>query len=478
MANILSKSKTMKHLKINISALILGALAFSCDGQKEEEKKDTAPVQVSQNEKINKWTKDVMDEVYFWLEDLKTPISRNSDPTKYFESLLNTPTDRFSRIFPDYQNLIKSLQGVSKEAGYEITLARESSENNNVLAFITYVKKNTPAKENNLLRGDIITEINGQRMTLENYQSLLQKIGEPHNIGFFRYNASAKAYEKQPTVNLNVIEVEENPNFLDTIYTIENQKIGYVVYNFFAPGIDGQPKIYDDQMDQVFAKFKAANIKHLIIDFRYNGGGSLSSAINLASLIAPGVTDKDIFAKNRYNSFLSKFDQFKNVNNLFKSKTENLGSTLSNNRVYVLTTSRTASASELIINGLKPFMDVYLIGGKTVGKNVGSVALEDKDNPENNYGLLPIVVKIFNRDDRSDYDTGFEPNISANELSQNFFYPIGDTNDLLLKLAINHILGKPNERLQFTHREDLGSSLSRHIRNERIIMDPELFSLK
>jgi carboxyl-terminal processing protease len=460
----------MKSFRFIILMLVILPLAFSCDLFK----KDEVPVALSQNEKTNKWIKEVMDEVYYWLEDLKTPIALDSDPEKYFESLLNKPTDRFSRIFPDYRALMNSLSGISKEAGYEFTLARESSENNNVVAFITYVKPNTPAFEKNLLRGDIITEINGQRLTLDNFQALLKKIEEPHSLNFFRYVASSNTFERQGTVNLDVIVVEENPNFLDTVYTIENQKIGYVVYNFFSPGKEESTE-YDDEMNLVFARFKAENIQHLIVDFRYNGGGSISSAINLASLIAPGVTNQDIFAKNRYNSFLSKFEEFQNVNNFFRSKPENIGANLSNKRVYILTSTRTASASELIINGLKPFMDVFIIGGKTVGKNVGSFPLEDKKNPENKYGLLPIVVKIFNKDDKSDYGNGFDPDIQANELSQPFFYPIGDTNDLLLKLAINHILSKPNERLKLVQREDLGSSLSRHIKTEQIILDSKMY---
>jgi carboxyl-terminal processing protease len=455
--------------------ILLGFLILSTSCDKEKEGQEIVPL--TKNEKINTWIKEVMDEVYFWLDDMKTPIAKSSEPNQYFESLLFKPTDRFSRIFPDYQELIKNLQGISKEAGYEFTLARESNDNENVLAFITYIKKNTPAAEKNLKRGDIIAEINGQKLTLTNYQSLIGKINEPHSITYFRYNNSSKTYDKQAALDLNVIEVSENPNFLDTVYTIDNQKIGYVVYHFFAPGITGQPTVYDDQMDNVFAKFKAEGIQHLIVDFRYNGGGSESSAINLASLIAPGVTSSNIFSKTRYNRFIMSFEQYQNVTRSFKTKAQNLGATLKNNRVYILTTRRTASASELIINGLKPYMDVYLVGDLTVGKNVGSIAIEDKENPENKYGLLPIVVKIFNKDDKSDYDNGFKPDIQANEISQPFFYPLGDTNDLLLKLAINHILGKNNERLELVERNDVGSSLLRHVRNEKIIMDSDLMEL-
>ncbi|MFY8079029.1 MAG: peptidase S41, partial [Flavobacteriales bacterium] len=98
------------------------------------------------------------------------------------------------------------------------------------------------------------------------------------------------------------------------------------------------------------------------------------------------------------------------------------------------TSTRTASASELIINGLKPYMDVFLIGDKTTGKNVGSVAFEDKENPKNKYGILPFISRSFNSLDQSDYTTGFAPNIEVKESSERL-KPLGDVKELLLRKA-------------------------------------------
>src|SRR5690606_22852325 len=113
----------------------------------------------------------------------------------------------------------------------------------------------------------------------------------------------------------------------------------------------------------------------------------------------------------------------------------NLGNTLTGNRLYVLTSSGTASASELIINGLKPYMDVFLIGDVTYGKNVGSIAIEDEENPENKYGLLPIVTQSFNSLDESDYSTGFTPNIPINENTERLRM-LGDVNEIMLRTAL------------------------------------------
>lgn len=468
----------MKYLfsKSTGISLLFGSLIF-LNGCKDKTE-DPVP-ELSANAKVNTWIQDVMDQAYFWLDDMKKPIALESDPEDYFESLLFRPTDRFSVIYPDYQELINSLSGVTKEAGYEITLARESSTNNNVIAFITYIKKGSPAESKGLRRGDLITHINGVRLTLDNYQTILGQISEAHSLSFFRYNEASSSYVAQTPVDLTTVVLSENPNFLDSIYTIGNQKIGYMVYHFFASGIEGQSTRYDDEMDAIFAKFKAEGINHLILDFRYNGGGTQNSIVNLASLIAPDATINDVFFKTKYNSFLMGFDQYKNIQVKFKSKPQNLGPILTGNRVYVITSSRTASASELIINGLKPYMDVFLVGGLTFGKNVGSVPIEDEENPNNKYGLLPIVSKAFNKNDQSDYSNGFQPNIQGNELSQPTLLPLGDTNEFLLKLTLEQITGIPSsDRIQLIDRIDLGSSIENQTRFGKLIDDQTKFKLK
>lgn len=458
----------MRKLMINkfknplTSFLLMGLIIgmVSCQ-DKDDQKPDT---EVSPNVAINKWIKEQMDTYYYWLEDMKTPIAQDSDPEDYFEALLNRPTDRFSEIYPNYQELVNSLSGVSREAGYEISLARESSQNENVLAFVVYTKKGSPAESQGLRRGDIITQINGQTLTLNNYQNLLRQRSDNHTVNFFRFNPETENYSPQPQISLETITLAENPNFLDTIYTINNQKIGYVVYHFFAPGIEGQPKRYDDQMDAIFGRFKAENINHLILDFRYNGGGFVSSAVNLASLIAPSVTSEDIFSRTKYNSFLSQFQEIRDLEiRKFDNKSQNLGNILNGNRIHIITSGRTASASELIINGLKPYMNVYLVGGVTVGKNVGSIAIEDEDNADNDYGILPIVSMSFNKDNQSEYTNGFTPNISANELSQQVLLPLGDTNEYLLGLTLQQITGV-GARYNLVDRIEIGSSFEGKIR--------------
>jgi carboxyl-terminal processing protease len=444
--------------------MILLSLVWGVGCQEKEDTEPPVKEEPNPNIAINKWINDVMKEVYLWLPEMKTPIANTSEPSDYFESLLNRPTDRFSVIYPDYQQLINSLNGISLEAGYEFTLYRESSSNNNVVAEVTYIKKNSPASNAAMKRGDYITRINGTQMTLENYRTVLGLIDKPHTLNTLRFNESSGGFVAQPEISLTPVELSENPNFLDSVYTVNGEKIGYVVYHFFAPGPGNNSTAYDQEMDGIFAEFKTKGIQHLVLDFRYNGGGFVSSAVNLASLIAPDVKSTDIFSKTKYNSFLMQFDNLKNVQTPFRAKAENLGKTLKNNRVYVLTSTRTASASELIINGLKPYMDVFIIGDKTTGKNVGSVPFEDDDNPSNKYGMLPIISRSFNSLDQSEYTNGFLPNVEAKESSERL-KPLGDINELLLRKAIEKITGVPSgARFQPLDRVDLGSTLDSKVR--------------
>ena len=142
-----------------------------------------------------------------------------------------------------------------------------------------------------------------------------------------------------------------------------------------------------------------------------------------------------------------------------KSKAQNIGDQLSG-KLYILTGSRTASASELIINGLNPYMDVFLIGDVTYGKNVGSISLYDDEDPRNTWGMQPIVVKVYNSDNQSDYSQGFSPDIE-NKDNKLFIYPLGDTREELLSKALEQITGIPSagRKTEVAEQEIIGHSL-------------------
>ena len=141
--------------------------------------------------------------------------------------------------------------------------------------------------------------------------------------------------------------------------------------------------------------------------------------------------------------------------------------TLNLTKLYVITTDNTASASELTINGLKPYLTVKQVGTTTVGKYVGSFTLQDLDtkgnvNPNDTWTMQPIVVKIANSLGVSDYVNGLVPDITVSEDVASLL-PFGDTNETLLKAVLNDIQGLPQKSAALRS----GLSLSKKIADSK-----------
>ena len=156
--------------------------------------------------------------------------------------------------------------------------------------------------------------------------------------------------------------------------------------------------------------------------------------------------------KKVYNAAYTEYLTKQNDKTSFITKFQNEANNIGNlNRVFILTSNSTASASELIINNLKPFMEVILVGEHTYGKNVGSFTITD-EKKRWNYGLQPISFKITNSLDQSDYGTvnGFLPNYEVNDNVLPYKL-LGDPSETVLKAALN-IIGpvayKSNATLQ------------------------------
>jgi carboxyl-terminal processing protease len=428
---------------------------------------------VGKNAYVNEWILENMELYYLWNTDIPGSPNKSQEPDVFFESLLSNE-DRFSWIQENYQELLNSLQGVNKEAGYEFLLYRDNTIPENVLAQVVYVKAGSPAASTDLKRGDIITQINGQQITMTNYTGLLAQISENHTVKYSRYNFSTTLFEDKGTLSLTTTEFAENPNYLHRVFEIGGKKIGYYVYNFFATGPTPTSTQYKDEMDAIFNQFKAQGITDLIVDLRYNSGGSEGATINLASLVGKGVTSADIFTIREYNDILeAELEQDVRVTK-FMDKPQNVGSMLSNSRLYILTRNRTASASELLINGLRPYMDVFIVGDTTVGKNVGSISLYKPNDPRNTWGMQPIIVKSYNKLSQSEYGNGFIPNI-ANDDNSLVLLPLGDTEENLLSLAITEITGIGSRKSPESRKTlgEIGSSADRKRGNFNLLIDDD-----
>ncbi|MEQ8713780.1 MAG: S41 family peptidase [Cyclobacteriaceae bacterium] len=429
---------------------------------------------------VNTWIQEEMDFWYLWKSEFPADPDETQNPDNYFSSILSSK-DRFSWIQDDYLELLGSLQGVSNDTGHEIRYLNDAENPGNVIGQILYVKPGSPSDFAGMQRGDLITHVNGTLMTSSNYRDLNSDMNSSHDIEFIRYSFETDEFSTLGPVSINPIQFSENPNFLDTIFNYEGAKIGYYVYNQFSSGPTSADQSYVTEMDAIFQNFRSQRIDHLIVDLRYNPGGAITVATNLGSLIGSGVGSQDVFALRQYNADLQQLilnDASLGSNfleNKFEFKTANVGGLI--DKVYVLTGYRTASASELLINGLRPFMEVFMIGDTTVGKNQASVSLFEENDPNNTWGIQPIVASIGNSLGESDYEDGLFPHIADQDLSRKL-YPLGDIRENLLSLAIENITGVFPARIR---RVDDGTRAMTQPNDPRlnapILLDDELSDL-
>ncbi|WP_439556904.1 S41 family peptidase [Dyadobacter sp.] len=402
-------------------------------------------VDPADDKQTNEWIYANMKYWYYWNDHIPASPDYTQKPDDFFESLLykfdaNTRPDgdRFSWIQESADELQASLAGESKTTGMEYKLVYFPSGSTNVIGIVLYVIPDSPADKAGFVRGDIFNNVNDQKLTGSNYSQLLNT-EDKKTFKLAKING-ATLEETTTSREIAPVVLQEDPVFFDTIFTYGPNKIGYVVYHQFIPQpyktTNGQ---YDKKLDNIFTTFQRNNVNALVVDLRYNPGGYVSSATNLASLIVKG-TSNDIFYYKEYNDEVTETNRKKFGDSYFYdkfiTKTQNIGGNL-NNLVF-LVSSRSASASELLINGLKPYMNVTLVGTRTVGKNVGSVTLTGEDKGIK-WGLQPIVSKSLNKDKKSDYNTGFVPEIAASE--GNILYPYGDPRDPLLGEALFKITG-------------------------------------
>lgn len=431
-------------MKKNTVWLFLGVVFFlvSC------REKVVDPVGMVTDKEVNNWILENMKTWYFWNDKLPASANVNQKPQDFFSSLLyrydatlRPDGDRFSWIQENADELKASLSGETTSPGLEFRLIRYTSTGDDIFGVVTYPVKGSPAEKAGFKRGDYFTHVNGQKLTLSNYSSLLYTGTDAKVFTMGTLDAANNVVSSAVTRSVTTSVIQSDPVYFDTTYVRGNTRVGYLVYHQFIPGPNGSSvKTYDQKLEKIFADFKTKGVNELVVDFRYNRGGYVSSATQIASMMAKGVTTNDVFYYKEYNKTVTPSLEKEYGKSFFQdnfvSKSQNIGGTLS--RVFFLTSTSTASASELVINGLKPFMPIVIVGGKTTGKNVGSITLSD-ENKRIKWGIQPIVSRSSNSQRSSEYTAGFSPNVAKTEGV--VLYPYGDPRDPLLGEALFQIFG-------------------------------------
>lgn len=428
----------MKNLKLLLIAFFVGSMFISCFEDRDDQIgfATTVDIQNFIYEGLSIFylykadEPDLADDRFASSGELNAFLSTFATPESLFDHLL-VEQDRFSFLIDDYRVLERLLDGVTLNNGMEFGLVKIQASGE-IFGYVRYVLPNTSASENGVERGMIFNSVDGETITESNFNALFSQTS--YTIGLATLNGDELVATGE-SISLTKGQVTENPIHISKVLTVNGQKIGYLMYNAFTSD-------FDSQLNAVFADFKAQGITDLVLDLRYNGGGSIETANDLSSMIT-GQFNGQLFVELVYN------ENFSSRNIVFNNEIEATGETINSlnlNRVFVLTTSSSASASELVISGLMPYIDIVQIGETTTGKFQGSTVIYDSPTYTSKvnvslghrYAMLPLILKSVNADGFTDYANGIEPDILIQEDFNNLGV-LGDPNEPLLSAALDQI---------------------------------------
>lgn len=421
-----------------LGVLFVSALLLVSCGKEKGLNPDPPLTDEVTNADINQWVLDSMKLYYYWTDFMPANPNLNASPTQFFESILKRPEDRFSWI-QNNEDLRNQLSGVIKTSG--LGLGWFLVGTNNAGAAVRYVHKNSPAEKAGIKRGDLFIKVNGEYFTANGNQiTNADPVFGNETFTLTRGILNDGVISPGGDITLTPVEnFQETAILMDTVLTTPNQtKVGYLFYNRF---LSNQAQ----QLVDAFGRFKAAGITELIIDERYNGGGGINVAGVLSGMIHKNFDVNAPFILYNFNQRLGGSISL-TYGDVFGAGN---GPVVSNNnlaldRVFILATGSSASASELLINNLRPFMgasNVIHIGTATRGKDDASITISNSNTSrfkeENDWGIQPIILKYANRDGVGNFVDGLTPAYTVNESIP--YAPMGSEEDPLIGKALSII---------------------------------------
>lgn len=306
--------------------------------------------------------------------------------------------------------------------GYGFGLAQAS--NGDIV--VSQVFSDGPAAEAELLRGYRIAAIDGRDMSIilanEGLSVALDSNveGATHTFTFVD-SSGVLVGDIDLTSRIVTIDVVGPSVVLPS--AMNGEDVGYLMFRSFIGSADAQ-------LRSAFAEFKNAGIKHIVVDLRYNGGGIVDTAVVLGSLLGGPALQGNIFVEFSFNS--DKAGENWRENFQYEVNSIDFDS------VSFITSKNTASASELLINGLQPYFEnagkyLSIIGTPTYGKPVGQAGFDICDAQ---YRVRPVTFFVDNVLGEGDYFTGLPVDCTAYD---DYSTPFGDTSDPLLNTALTHM---------------------------------------
>ncbi|BBB58916.1 hypothetical protein UNDKW_0643 [Undibacterium sp. KW1] len=362
------------------------------------------------------WVRAHLDDVYLWYRDIvNVPAANYSTPASYFDALIVKSKDRFS--FTDAQGSIDDYFQSGEDVSYGYSLVREGSK-----IRVRYVQPGSPADIAQLKRGTTLVSVDstdlGGSLSNAQYDALFPSKTETHSFRVQDTNAASSRL-----VSMTSTTVTTAPVLLDQILNVNGKKIGYMVFTDHI-------RTAEAPLVTAMRKFQNARVDDLVLDLRYNGGGYLYIANELSTMIAGSKVVNKVFEQLQFNDKHTDLTA-DNVSYFYDTDTNNrLLPQLNLPRVFILTGSGTCSASESIINGLKPFMQVILIGDTTCGKPYGFV---QTNNCKTAY--FAIQFAGVNAAGQGDFTNGFSP---LCKVSDDLNHDLGNQSESRLSAALTY----------------------------------------
>ncbi|MCC5936556.1 MAG: carboxyl-terminal protease [Lunatimonas sp.] len=402
--------------KYSFLFLLLGLVALvSCTEDEEVPEVRIKRVKEAIYASMNEW--------YFWNDFIPTGV--NVQQYSSYEGLLRglvySQLDRWSYITtPSEFN--RAFTGQQAGHGFGIGIGTDDN------LYVSFVYEASPAGKDGWQRGWEVIAVNGR--PISTYRS-----GNGYNLQLGPNTSDIQNTftlrlpdGSETTRTIGKSDYQTNSVLHREVFKVDDKRVGYWVYNSFraSPGVTPTKST---EVEQALNYFEEGQIKELIIDLRYNGGGSVNVAEQIMNALIPSVHDGKLMYTNALNSDKSNFNEtyeFKKTGNLELD------------RLIFITSRGSASASELIINCLEPYMETVIIGENTYGKPVGSFPLSRYNNTlaANDVELVPVTFAIANANGKAEYYDGFPVDfLAGDDISKNW----GDQNDPRLRAAVNYI---------------------------------------
>ena len=374
------------------------------------------------------WMYETMQQEYLYYQDIPDKNSLNffKKPSEFLSSMVSSKDKKSGATFSHIDSVFVTTRSTSTTPtfGFEGTMVR--AENGSYGIRVLYTQENSPAEEAGLKRGDLIIAANNKKIN----SSDLFYITSPQEAYLFTMGKlNERGFDTLQTVQMPSPRIVECNNlYKSDIIEIAGKRVAYIMYNEFGNN-DAE------NLKQLFKDIAGQSVDDIILDLRYNPGGYVNIAQLVSTNLAPQNAIGNVFLKMTHNDKINRTD----ILNFEQSLLAN-GAPVNYKNLYVITSSNTASASEIVINCLRPYMAGRLIqvGTATFGKNVAQQLYTDEAKaPMLEFWMTNSLLS--NAEDFSDYYTsGLKPDYEA-ENFKGELGELGTAQDSLMIPIIKHI---------------------------------------